>query len=65
MIGEKIEYKNAKKGENQRGIVKDKVTIVDRYNEENKPVTITGYLVEEEITKTFRIVKPTRILRII
>lgn len=65
MIGERIEYKNAKKAELQIGVVKDKITFIERRDENMNPISVDGYLVEEETTKTLRIVKPSRVIRII
>lgn len=62
MVGERIEFKNVKKDINQVGLVKDKID----FKEQKEDIsTVTGYLVEEEESKTLRIVKASRVIRIL
>lgn len=61
IIGRKIEYKNAKKDTVQEGVIVDKVLYREKPTDEQMS---TGYLVYEIESKTTRVIKPVRIIKI-
>lgn len=61
IIGKRIEYKNAKKDTIQTGVVVDKIMYREKPSDEQMA---TGYLVTEDETKTARVIKPVRIIKI-